>query len=293
MESCTRARPIPSRLPNSHDVLQSFCAGDIHAVVGAPDSIAGTDHMLLIGRGIGGANNSVQISPSAGSLTITSYAPTITHVIDTLSLNRFNGSDGGTSLTDEIDGVTWSIRNNAELDTAEQKFGTSSILIPVGVDEEIRSQGWVSPHEGSWTIEGWVYWDVEYGDGHNWEVAIQNDDIGDCQNFTFAGNGTIVSGHQGPGGNWGTGATTSGSGPMVWFHWAMQRNVDTDLYEIYFNGVKVFSASWASSTYEMDTFMLKNNTDVATVWFDEVRFSKVIRYSGDTISVPSGEFTVD
>lgn len=46
----------------------------------------------------------------------------------TVSLLHFDGADASTTFTDES-GKTWTARGNAQLDTAQKKFGTASLLL--------------------------------------------------------------------------------------------------------------------------------------------------------------------
>lgn len=50
--------------------------------------------------------------------------------IDAISLLHFNGTDTSTTITDDgFSELTWTANGNAQLDTAEQQFGTASLLL--------------------------------------------------------------------------------------------------------------------------------------------------------------------
>ena len=55
----------------------------------------------------------------------------------TKSLLHFNGSDGSTTITDES-GKTWTAYDNAQIDTAQSKFGGASMLLD-GVGDYIKT----------------------------------------------------------------------------------------------------------------------------------------------------------
>lgn len=69
---------------------------------------------------------------------------------------KMNGSDGSTTFTDET-GKTWTASGNAQIDTAQSKFGGASGLFD-GTTDYISTPD----HEDfefaqlPWTIEGWV-----------------------------------------------------------------------------------------------------------------------------------------
>jgi hypothetical protein len=55
------------------------------------------------------------------------------------SLAHFEGTDGATSTTDEVSGVTWStFSGNAQIDTAQSRAGSSSLLLD-GSGDKINS----------------------------------------------------------------------------------------------------------------------------------------------------------
>lgn len=54
-----------------------------------------------------------------------------------ISLLHFDGTDGSTTFTDEY-GVVWSAQGDAQLDTADKKFGGSSLLLD-GANDRINT----------------------------------------------------------------------------------------------------------------------------------------------------------
>jgi hypothetical protein len=74
----------------------------------------------------------------------------------TVSLLHFNGSDASTTFTDES-GKTWTVNGNAQIDTAQSKFGGASGLfdgngdyLSVGADSDFDFG------TGDFTIECWL-----------------------------------------------------------------------------------------------------------------------------------------
>lgn len=84
-------------------------------------------------------------------------APTDPNYSSVVSLLHFDGADGSTTFTDQK-GKTWTAGGNAQIDTAQSKFGGASLLLD-GAGDYILS----SPSAdfnfgtGDFTIEAWVY----------------------------------------------------------------------------------------------------------------------------------------
>src|SRR4051812_30020786 len=74
------------------------------------------------------------------------------------SLLHFNGVDASTTITDDVGLVTWSVTADAQLDTAQQKFGSASLLQD-GTGDFVRSSaaGAIGGGTGAgWTIGYWA-----------------------------------------------------------------------------------------------------------------------------------------
>lgn len=163
--------------------------------------------MLIVGKGVGRGRSSDSVTPDAASLSITGYAPTITATNNivaspgaatltltgyapsivnytTLLLNHFNGSDGATTFTDEIVGITWSSDPGSggisELDTANKKFGsaswkgTANTSSPQDLKGRALGTGFTWP-SGSFTLEGFLA--IADADGGVQIGTDQNDDV--------------------------------------------------------------------------------------------------------------------
>lgn len=74
----------------------------------------------------------------------------------TRALLHFDGADASTVITDDF-GATWTATGNAELDTAQAKFGASSLLLD-GVGDYVTSAAVdrFLPRTGDFTLECWV-----------------------------------------------------------------------------------------------------------------------------------------
>lgn len=77
------------------------------------------------------------------------------------SLNHFDGSNGSTTITDQISGTTWSVSGSAQLSNAHVKFGTTALSLPGSsyVPSGNTAALWKPFTDGvaAWTIEGFFY----------------------------------------------------------------------------------------------------------------------------------------
>lgn len=93
---------------------------------------------------------------SAGAMGNT--APVVDpYFANVVSLLHFNGTDGATATTDET-GRAWTFRTSAQLDTAQAKFGPSSLLIGGASTSRIdcASSSDFAFGTGDFTIEGFL-----------------------------------------------------------------------------------------------------------------------------------------
>lgn len=87
-------------------------------------------------------------------------AETDPHFANVVSLLHFNGADGSNTFTD-VKGKIWTASGNAQLDTAQLKFGTASGLFD-GVSDYISTGASAdfAFGTGDFTVECWVRPDV-------------------------------------------------------------------------------------------------------------------------------------
>ena len=69
------------------------------------------------------------------------------------ALLNFNGTDASTTMLDDF-GNTWTASGDAQLDTAQQKFGSASLLLD-GTGDYISSTNFTSLGPDSWEISFW------------------------------------------------------------------------------------------------------------------------------------------
>lgn len=76
---------------------------------------------------------------------------------------NFEGNDGTVVINDDF-GNTWTANGNAQIDTAQFKFGTSSLLLD-GTGDFVETTNIISLGDGSWEISCWVRWNALPGAG--------------------------------------------------------------------------------------------------------------------------------
>jgi len=69
------------------------------------------------------------------------------------ALLNFEGADGTTAMLDDF-GNAWTASGNAQIDTAQFKFGASSLLLD-GTGDYTESTNFTTLGDGSWEISGW------------------------------------------------------------------------------------------------------------------------------------------
>lgn len=250
---------------------------------------------------LGNANQllSCYVQLAAGEIEFDPYFDAV------VFLSSFDGTDGSTTVVDDSNTPhTMLAVGNAQLDTAQKKFGTASALFD-GTSDCFRASAVSSDFSGfstaQFTAEAWVRWNsVPTGSNagdHICGVWIANflswslgrgDSSADELRFICSSDGINVAAT----------VTTSGAGLTtgVWYHIAVDRDAGSKL-RIYVDGVMR-----GSGTVTTD---FRNSTGRFTVggednlgnralngWIDEMRITKgVARYASDGgFTVPDAPF---
>ncbi|MBB2841259.1 UNVERIFIED_ORG: hypothetical protein GGE64_005041 [Rhizobium etli] len=242
------------------------------------------------------------MAAAQASFTLTGNAATLSyngsdpHFSSVVLLCGFNGADGATTSSDESNAAhALTFAGNAQLDTAQFKFGTASLLLD-GTGDFVTaadSADWQlgATNSSPWTIECWVRWNVL--DGNNRGIMGQGGSAG----WTMTGSSTI--GQLSMAGSNFTTITTTGTAMTTgqWYHVAVDHDA-TGKIRVYIDGVMRASATPANSAIADNgtALALGAQTSGGIVdmngWLDEVRITKgVARYATDTsFSVPTAAF---
>jgi hypothetical protein len=208
---------------------------------------------------------------------------------------HFDGADASTTFTDQK-GNAWAATGNAQLDTAQFKFGTASLLLD-GTNDDITT-----PDADKWTLAGddftiecWVRLNAigaqmdfvsHYSSTSNQRGWIFGIDASDQLHFIYSTTGasgtTIIAA-----GAW-------GPSTGVWYHVAVTRN-GADL-KLFVNGTQV------GSTHNIGVSSIFNSTAACIIgqradgagdlngWIDEMRITRgVARYTAN-FTAPTAAF---
>lgn len=227
------------------------------------------------------------------------------HIANRVFHSHFDGTDGATSATDEAGHVV-TFNGNAQLDTAQSKFGTASLLLD-GTGDSVHladSDDWHFG-TGSFTIEGFVRFSNKDANSGNQVLVSQYLNTGDQRSFFLR----LTGGNQITAFVSSTGATNSsiiGSASAglqaswtpsndVWYYVVLERDGDT--WYIGIDNTQMATDTTAGESVFNSTeplrfgaFNSSGITQFVNGWLDEWRITKgVARYHG-SFNVPVAAF---
>jgi hypothetical protein len=218
------------------------------------------------------------------------------------SLLNFEGSDASTTITDDY-GNTWAAGGNAQLDTAQFKFGTSSLLLD-GTGDYIGNTSVNLLGSDSWQVEGWVRFNALPGAGAS--TALFNAANAGAYGVLLNLNNTVGTYYHQPylssdGASWnivnGTGVAIAAPATGVWYHWSIGYDAVAGRYYSYWDGTKVLDITSANKVCAVTATRFGLTTGGANGlngWLDDVRFSPCCRYpAGATFTPPTAAHTAD
>lgn len=217
----------------------------------------------------------------------------------TVALLHMNGSDGSTTFTDES-GKTWTANGNAQIDTAQSKFGGASGLFDGTGDyldtadhADWRLDGGSDSNE--WTIDFWVRFNGDPGTGvqgfvqqfvntsNFWSMHLDNNTVV----FQLVDAGTI------------TVSLSFAWNPATdtWYHVALVKQGVTG-YKAFVDGTQIGSTQTDTSTMPDFSGNLRvalytngaGSTFYLNGWMDELRISKGIARWTANFTPPTSEY---
>ena len=221
-------------------------------------------------------------------------------------LSGFGGSDGSTTIPYEgsIGGMTASVNGNAQIDTAQAKFGSSALYLD-GTGDYVSSAdnaNW-TPSIGGCCVEAWIRFDPSANLSNSHTIIAHYNATGNQRSWYLR--------HDGPTGELqfavsDTGITNSVQvshvwtpSVSVWYHVAAERSsLSPSTYRLYIDGTMV------DKNTSGEGFGINNSTAALTVgalgspgdyfhgWIDEARFTNGLSvYETDAgFTVPSAAF---
>lgn len=215
-------------------------------------------------------------------------APTDPDIDNVVLLAGFNGADGAVVFSDESPAQqgAFTFVNQAQLDTAQMKFGSASLLLD-GADDTVSlpdTADW-NMGAGQFTMEAHVRFASDTGTRQalmsQWDAANQaflfdvDLTLGEIR-FIYTTNGStaIIK------------VASVALSVNTWYHIAVDRDASNDL-RIYLNGAVIGGTTAAAATFFNSTDVLRVGAALPEIvseldgWIDEVRITKgVARYAG-------------
>lgn len=209
----------------------------------------------------------------------------------TSSLLHLDGSDASTTITDAIPANTWTCSGNAQLDTAQFKFGTASALFD-GTGDYITGPSGLHPLTlAAWTIEAQMRASSFAALRCVWGGATS----ASCHIYTTTASKLAVylssNGSTYDIANGTAGATTLSAD--TWYHIALVFSGTT--YKLYLNGTEETSTTSSTKVYSTSQVLRIGADNAGTSgfvgWIDEFRFSNTAVYTG-TFTAPTAAFSL-
>lgn len=234
--------------------------------------VEGTLQVGTVGIGMGVVPTGVSATGAAGAITVdggVGTTPTITGVSAT---GNITDGDSFSKFTAEGD---------AQLSTAQQKFGTASLLLD-GTDDYVESDSNIDLSSGDFTVDMWIRPDNVIGykglfqSGTSSLLTVYL--IGNQVQGTVAGSTTLF-------------ISDTRVSANVWTMITVER--EGNVHRLYINGTLEESSSTANRP-DNGTFTVgKNSFGDFDGYIDEVRLSDVAQYTGTGFTEPTSAFTVD
>lgn len=204
----------------------------------------------------------------------------------TIQLCHFDGSNGATTVSDEVPGATWDIASyDGALTTSTYQFASASLSGAFGAGGQCT--GFTCLASGNWTLEGWFR-----SGGSVDGMTLRGTTSGLVERAWIClrpGTGEVTWGVRDSAGTMVYAIAVSASiSSGVWYHMALVRSGTT--YSLYLNGIRVDSFVDATNTSSLQGLVIQAGGSGDMI--DEVRTSDEARYTGSTYTVPTSEFTL-
>lgn len=214
------------------------------------------------------------------------------------SLLHFNGVGASTTFTD-VTGKTWTAAGNAQIDTAQSKFGGSSGLFD-GAGDYISTPHHTSLNlaAGDFTLEGWIRLSAITGGN---QMILNKDGVFGSSHPSYALFVTS-SGKIAVGVSTGDGISYAQSVPgtttlslNTWYHVAATRSGTT--LRVFVDGVKDAEATQTGTPVDGGKALYSGNyasngaaEDMFNGWLDDIRITKGIARYAANFTPPASAF---
>lgn len=222
------------------------------------------------------------------------------HIAQNVLLLGMDGADGATTTSDESSaahGAATSFDGTAQLDTAQSKFGSASLLLDGNSDFIVFADSTDWTFDGDFTVEAWIRFNSLTG--FQTIVCQWNTGLEKAWLFDFPGSASNVLrfGFSTTGGNQTFVQSAWTPSVNTWYHVAVDRTGST--LRLYADGASLGSHTFAGSTsneaeeLRIGAFSASGVGDnFFNGWIDELRITKgVARYASDSgYTVPTAAF---
>ena len=176
--------------------------------------------------------------------------------------------------------IQFTAEGNAQLSTAQQKFGTASLLLD-GTDDYVESDSSIDLSSSDFTIDLWIRPDNVTGYKGIWQSGTSTTEqsylLGN-QVYWSVNPSTIIT----------TSVTVNAN---EWTMLSYERQGNT--HRIYKNGTLEDTATTGNKQDNGPFTIGKNGFGDFDGYIDEVRVSDIARYTGSSFTEPTSEFSVD
>lgn len=218
-------------------------------------------------------------------IVIGSFAYAATVDGNTVLLIHADGADATTVFSD-VSGKTVTTNGNAQVDTAQSKFGGASAIFDNSDDYlSVAANAAWNTTGTDYTIDAWVRFNSV---GTN-DTVVAGGSSGHWFVYTYS-DGRIGVGKQG------TNEIMAAAGTVTtgtWYHLAIVRVNSTGRTDIYINGTSVANATtdWTTDgSANALTIGSRGTTDYFDGWIDELRISKGIARWTANFTPPTTEY---
>ena len=178
-------------------------------------------------------------------------------------------------------GSEFTADGDAQLSTAQAKFGSASLLLD-GTDDFVTSDENIDLSSGDFTVDMWIRPTSVTGYKGLWQSGTSSllnvYLIGDQVQGTVAGSTTLF-------------LSSTRISANVWTMISVER--EGNVHRLYINGVLEASSSTANRSDDGVFAIGKNGFGDFNGYIDEVRLSSVARYEGTSFTEPVAEYEVD
>ena len=208
---------------------------------------------------------------------------------NTVSLSHFDGADAAVTTFDDISGNSWAFATSAQLDTAQLKFGTASVLFTGDPDAVTNTLDNSLISSDPLTFEFFARFATNAGVLTECQTAGGDPVI--RINIDNAGNTLIWQVRNEAGDIIGSGTENITVADDIQYHVAGV--IIGDNVQIYFNESRIVNSTLTGTKGAAKTIFLNGLTALTNSWIDECRLSKVTRYTGATLTQPTSVFVID